>query len=95
MGGSGFLALSHCLNLAAIIVTGVFRFNPMGKLAALSLTPSKYNSDSTLTLDSYMSDSWISDDRTYQDDANVILGLWVAMMAMCLCGCCCSAGAYH
>ena len=29
-----------CVNLAAIITTGVFRFNSMGKLAALSLTPS-------------------------------------------------------
>ena len=32
-----------CLNIAAIITTAVFRFNTIGKWAALSLTPSKYD----------------------------------------------------
>ena len=34
--GSCFSCLLGCLNLAAIIVTGVFRLNTIGKLAALS-----------------------------------------------------------
>jgi len=32
----------NCVVFAAIITTGVFRFNNMGSLAALSLSPSKY-----------------------------------------------------
>jgi len=45
-------AISGCLccllsmvNLAAIIVTATFRFNTVGKLAALSLTPSKFSGE--------------------------------------------------
>ena len=38
-----FAPLLCCGNLAAIIVTGVFRFNTMGKLAAQSLIPTEYD----------------------------------------------------
>ena len=33
-----------CVNLAAIITTAIFRFNTFGRLAALSLLPTKYES---------------------------------------------------
>ena len=48
-----------CLNLACIITTAVFRFNTMGKLASLSLTPSEYDASSP-----YL----VSDSRTYNLD---------------------------
>jgi hypothetical protein len=32
-----------CVNIAAIIVTGIFRFNTMGKWAAISTAGSKYS----------------------------------------------------
>ena len=39
----GFCAfLLSCANIAAIVTTGVFRFNTMGKLAALSTQSTKY-----------------------------------------------------
>ena len=34
-----------CVNFAALITTGVFRYNTMGKLAALSLVPTKYDAE--------------------------------------------------
>ena len=36
-------SLLTCLNIAAIVTTAVFRFNTVGKWAALSLTASKYD----------------------------------------------------
>ena len=47
MAGLCLGTLLGCLNLASLVTTGVFRFNTMGKLAALSLTPSKYDSDAS------------------------------------------------
>ena len=36
-------SLLTCLNIAAIVTTAVFRFNTVGKWAALSLTASKFD----------------------------------------------------
>jgi hypothetical protein len=69
-----------CLNIACIITTAVFRFNTIGKLAALSLAPSAYHD--TLLL---------SDDRNYVMDGNWILWLWLFQVAT-FCGNCCSLG---
>ena len=42
-----------------------------------------------------MDKSWLSDDLTYKTDGKSIYALFVIMIFMCLCGCCCSAGTYH
>ena len=65
-----------CLNIACIITTAVFRFNTMGKLAALSLSPSEYDSETLI--------SGLDDSRTYNLDGQWILWLWLAqMMTFC------------
>ena len=76
------LCLLGCVNLAAIITTGVFRFRTMGKLAALSTTAVNYNgvNDATKTID-------LNDDRTYESDGNMIMGLWIAALCLCCCNC--------
>ena len=74
-----------CLNFAALITTAVFRFNTMGKLAAISLTPSQYDSSSENKLVFVKEDG-----RTYSDDAAVILGIWIAQLIACVCSCCIS-----
>ena len=67
-----------CVNLAAIITTAVFRFNTAGKLAALSLTSSKYDGkeDGVVKLSAKI---------TFKDDAKLILGIWIAMTVYCCC----------
>jgi hypothetical protein len=49
-------ALFSILNLAAIITTGVFRFNSWGKLSALCQGPSLYDIDDDGKLD--LSSDW-------------------------------------
>jgi hypothetical protein len=49
-------ALFSILNLAAIITTGVFRFNSWGKLSALCQGPSLYDIDDDGKLD--LSNDW-------------------------------------
>lgn len=65
-----------CVNFAALITTSVFRFNSMGKLAALSLTPSQYKemTDSTTGMTTYFDPNG----RVYADDAKLITGIWIA-----------------
>ena len=46
-------------------------------------------------MESYMDDTWISDDLTYKTEAKSIYALYVIMLFMCLCSCCCGAGTYH
>ena len=70
------LCLLGCVNLAAIITTGVFRLNTQGKLAALSTQPIKYEGGLTT-----------SDSRTYESDGKVILALWITSLVMCCCNC--------
>uniref|UniRef100_A0A7S3I508 Uncharacterized protein n=1 Tax=Favella ehrenbergii TaxID=182087 RepID=A0A7S3I508_9SPIT len=69
-----------CINFAALITAAVFRFNSAGKFAALSKAPSKWEGTDSVAL--------ISDDRTYSDDANVILALWIVQLTACVCSCC-------
>ena len=74
-------SLCCCLNFAAIITTGVFRFNNWGQLSALCENcPSKYQDSPVL-----------SDDRTVAGDAALITGLWVCQMIF-LCTNCCHMG---
>ena len=53
-------------NLASLVVTKMFLERDQGKLAALSLTPSKAHSDTEMDL------TW-----TYSDDSVAIQNLWV------------------
>lgn len=85
---SCFGSLLCCLTTAAIVTTGVFRFNTYGKLAALSLTPTKYNGEAFVLGKpaevSYPAD----DDRTYSTDADMILITWIFMIVFCCTSCC-------
>ena len=76
-----------CINLAALILTGVVRFNTMGKLAALSQLDNQYDGVS----DSEDMVLFISGGRTYQSDGALIVGLWIAQMALCLASSCYTA----
>ena len=69
-----------CVNFAAIITIGVFRFNPFGQLAAMSDAPSKFESidGPELTL---------SDKRTYKIEALMITVIWAFQLILCCCGC--------
>ena len=69
-----------CLNLASIVTTGVFRYNNMGNFSALCLTPTNYDSSNEL--------SKVNDDWTYNSDAALIVGLWIAQMVFCITSCC-------
>ena len=63
-----FQPLFWLTNLCFVIVTAIFRFNTIGKLAALSEAPALYSEvDGVATL---------SSDRTYVDDGQTILRLW-------------------
>ena len=70
-----------CVNFSALITTAVFRFNAMGKLAALSTTPTKYEGVSEREVIA-------SDDTTYETDASTILALWIVQLLACVCSCC-------
>ncbi len=64
--------LLGCVNVAAIVCIGVFRFNTIGRLAALSTSPALYDPDQS-------SDKfYLSDKITYADDGAMILGIWIA-----------------
>lgn len=62
-----------CVNLAAIITTGVFRFNLMGKLAALSQLDNKYEGLTQGETDIVFKQGG----ETYESDGKLILGLWI------------------
>ena len=72
-------SLCCCLNLSAIITTGVFRYNTWGNFSALCTGASKYDDMDAVDLNS---------DRTYESDAAVITGLWICQMIFCLTNCC-------
>ena len=60
--------LCSCLNLAAIITIGVFRFNTWGLFSALCTGGSHYDSSKS---------SGLSDSHTYSGDAGLIIVLWL------------------
>ena len=75
-------SLCCCLNFAAIITTGVFRYNDWGQLSALCENcPSKY--DDMIGINFYF-----SNDRTVAGDAALITGLWICQMIFCCTNCC-------
>ena len=75
-------SLCCCLNFAAIITTGVFRYNNWGQLSALCENcPSKYD-------DMVGSTIYFTDDRTIAGDAALITGLWICQMIFCCTNCC-------
>jgi len=95
MFGAMFGCLLGCINFAAIVTTGVFRFNTMGKYAALSTTPSKYDDQPFDYKKRVMITSSLSDDHTYESDANVITFLWIAQMSLFCFNCCAQGGLYY
>lgn len=66
-----------CLQISCIITTAVFRFNTMGKLASLSLTPSEYTENSPMT-------GYLGGSRTFNLDSQWILFLWLMQLMMCV-----------
>ena len=62
-------------NIGVLLATGIYRFNSMGKLAALSTCPSKY--DESATFENY----YLSDARTYADESMIITVLWSSQIA--------------
>ena len=75
------LCCLECVNFAALITTACFRFNTMGKLAAISLCPSKFEGTNDVGMPT------VSDDRTIGTDADLILGLWIAQLIVFLVSC--------
>ena len=61
-----------CVHLASIITTGVFRFNTMGKLSALS---------------QMQTDPKDQNSKTYESVATLIVWLWVLQMLLCVSHC--------
>ena len=84
---SCFASVLTCLNLCAIVTTGVFRFNTIGKWAALSLTPSKYDQPFDLATKTMVISS-LSDEHTYNSDGKLIAWLFIAQIAFCCTHCC-------
>ena len=85
-----------CLTMAAIITAGVFRFNTMGSLAALSKTPSSYDGDDFMVYNVTHDEITVTmvtppvdvGGRTYADDGKAILWIWITMIVFCCINCC-------
>ena len=76
-------SLCYCNLFAAIVTTGVFRFNTWGKLSALCVAPTNYegmNDDDTKVTDFGYS-------NTYESDAALIVVLWICQMVYCCSNC--------
>ena len=66
--------------VGATIVVAIFRYNSIGKLAALSLAPSRMKEvDGVATL---------SNERTFADDGQLIQRLWICMLVYIIGQCC-------
>ena len=87
-------SLFSCANLAAIIVTGVYRLNSMGQLAAMSQTPSMYSSDNQneIEIGADFKIQFLSQARTFEDDGMMILYCWFGMILLFFGGCLCTFG---
>ena len=81
MVGLGTLCLFSCFNFAAIITSAVYRFNDLGRLAALSTCPTKYDAKAAGYY--FVNDKW-----TYESEANVISWIWTLQMLTFLANCC-------
>ena len=79
-----------CVDLAAIIVMFVFRFNTIGRLAALSEAASYY--DGASFMESYekkvMIINSLSTKRTYTEDGRLIMISLILQIGFCLSHCC-------
>uniref|UniRef100_A0A7S3MM68 Uncharacterized protein n=1 Tax=Favella ehrenbergii TaxID=182087 RepID=A0A7S3MM68_9SPIT len=77
------------LNFVSIIVTAVCRFNTIGNLAAISLTPSKYSGE-PFEFDKHgrRLEGGLSEEHTFKGDAKVILVSWIAQILLCCSHCC-------
>lgn len=80
-----FLQPLFCLNnLGAVIVIAIFRFNTIGKLAALSAAPVEFSTANGVA-------TYDVAGRTYADDGQLLLRLWVISMTFvilqCMLGC--------
>ena len=70
-----------CFQLVVIIITGVYRFNTKGTLAALSQTGTMYKADHPPA-----GAEFLSTERNYAMDASWITSIWVLQLC---CFCCC------
>ena len=70
--------LIFIINIVAIVITCVFRFNKIGRLAALSETSSKYDGKPFDINETHpvMIISVLSDERTYESDGTLITWLF-------------------
>ena len=75
--GSCCSVLLCCSNIAAIVLTGVFRYNLMGKYAALSLVGANYSGQPFDFSTKTMIVSQLDDSRTFYDDGMLIQWLWI------------------
>lgn len=71
-----------CINLAILILSAVYRFNTKGTLASISMTSSKF-------VETHSVGVFLSEDRTYENDANRILTLILVQTAFLCCFQCC------
>ena len=84
IGGACCGCIFAFFNLVSIIVTGVCRFNTIGQLSALSLTPSKYSGhDFKIDHHEKKLKGGLDDEHTYHMDGKVILLCWVLQMILC------------
>ena len=83
------VTLSSCLAFAAFITSMVFRYNTMGKLAALSLNYSHVDSYELTLARPPVQFTW-KNDKTYEDDAYAITWMISVQFALCCCTNCCT-----
>ena len=77
----------YCIfHLVVLIITGVLRFNIKGSLGSISQTSSAFKEPSIKN-----GTDFISGDRTYESDGDLILGLWIFQFFF-FCFHCCGAG---
>ena len=76
MIGFSSASLFWTFHVFTMVMTGVFRYSSMGKLAALSTCPTSYDDDATYD------DYYVSDKRTYADDAKLVTALWVCQFVV-------------
>ena len=90
LGASCGLALC-CVNFAALITTAVLRWNTWGRLAALSTLPTKSTGgDFVISTDQgypEVTSRPLSDERDYESDGGLIVGLLVVQTIFCCCNC--------
>ena len=66
---------------------GVFRLNPVGKFSAISDAGTSYRKNAYYSTNNFLDQDFVSTKFTYEEDAILILALWIIMMIMFLATC--------